>query len=83
MFKIKQGEKCVWETLLLRQKVVRGIHKMLTVVKNVTWWQRITDEVTYTGLPTISTTIRERRYDSAVTAGGVKMKLLAIWFCGN
>ena len=34
---------------------------MLSVVKNVTWRQRITDEVLYAGLPRISTTIRERR----------------------
>ena len=35
--------------------------KMLRVVKNVTWRQRITNEVLYAGLPGISTTIRERR----------------------
>ena len=34
---------------------------MLRVVKNVTWRQRITNEVLYAGLPRISTTIRERR----------------------
>ena len=34
---------------------------MLGVVKNVTWRQRITNEVLYAGLPRISTTIRESR----------------------
>ena len=32
--------------------------KMLRVVKNVTWRQRITNEMLYAGLPTILTTIR-------------------------
>ena len=40
--------------------------------------------VLYAGLPTISTTITERgALGSVVIDGGVKMKLLAIWFCGN
>ena len=34
--------------------------KMLRVVKNVTWRQRITNEVLHAGLPRISTTVRER-----------------------
>ena len=33
---------------------------MLRVVKNVTWRQRITNEVLYARLPRISTTVRER-----------------------
>ena len=44
----------------------------------VTWRQRITNEVHYAGVPTISTTIRERRFGSAVIARGVKIKLFAI-----
>ena len=43
-----------------RLKVERGM-KMLGMVKNVTWRQRITNEVLYVGLPRISTTVRERR----------------------
>ena len=38
-----------------------GSGKMLRVVKNVTWRQRITNEVLYAGLPRILTTIREKR----------------------
>ena len=34
--------------------------KMPRVVKNLTWRQRITNEVLFAGLPRISTTIRER-----------------------
>ena len=35
---------------------------MLRVVKNVTWRQCITIEVSYAGLPRISATIRERHF---------------------
>ena len=52
--------------------------KCWELAKNVTWQRRITNEVLYAGLPRISTTIEER-----YLAGGVKLKLLAIWFCGN
>ena len=45
---------------------------MLRVVKNVTWRQRITNEVLYVGLPRISATIRERGdLGSAVIARGL------------
>ena len=43
------------------QNVGRAYAQMLRVVKNVTSGKRITNEVLYTGLPRISTTIRERR----------------------
>ena len=48
--------------IVCRQKVGRGIYtNVLRVVKNVTWQKHITYEVLCTGLPRISTTIRERR----------------------
>ena len=39
----------------------RAYTKLLRVVKNVTWRQRITNEMLYAGLPWTLTTIRERR----------------------
>ena len=50
-----------WTLTVCRHKTGRSIYKKLKVVKNVTWGQRITNEVLYAGLPRISTTIRERR----------------------
>ena len=70
-------------TQSLDKKLDGAYTKLLRVVNNVTWRQRIANEMLYTGLSRISTTIRERRLRFSVIAGGVKMKLLAIWFCGN
>ena len=57
---------------------------MLREVKNVTWRQRMTNELLYAGLPIGSRPqVEIGALGSAVITGGVKMKLLAIWFCGN
>ena len=42
------------------KKLKRAYTKILRVVKNVTWQNRITNEVLYAELPRISTTVRER-----------------------
>ena len=48
-------------TKCFRQKAGRDTFtEMLRVVKNMTWRQRVTNEVLYAGLPGISTTVRER-----------------------
>ena len=48
-------------TQSLDKKLDGAYTKMLRVVKNVTWRQRIANEVLSAGIPRISTTIRERR----------------------
>ena len=48
-------------TQSLDKKLDGTYTKMLRVVKNVTWWQRNTNEVLYARLPRILTTVRERR----------------------
>ena len=57
---------------------------MLRMVKNVTWRQHFRNKVFYAGLPIGSRLQLERvSLCSVVVAGVVKMKLLAIWFCGE
>ena len=58
---IWRGQVCAPFKKSLHKKLDGANIKMLRVVKNVTWRQRITDEVLYAGLPRIWTTIRERR----------------------
>ena len=51
-----------WTLTQSQDKKLDGVYtKMPRVMKNVTWWQRITNGVLYAGLPRISTTVRERR----------------------
>ena len=53
-------QKCI--TQKKKKKYQRGMcsSNLLRVVKNVTWRQRVINEVLYAGSPRISTTIRER-----------------------
>ena len=51
-----------WTLTQSLDKTLDGAYsKLPRVVKNVTWRQRITNDVLYAGLPRISTTVRERR----------------------
>ena len=73
-----------WTLTQSLDKTLDGAYtKMLRVVKNVTWQQRITNEVLCAGLPRILTTIRGRLLKFSGHCGGVKMKSLANCFCGN
>ena len=48
-------------TNVLSQKIDGAYTKMLRVVKNVTWQQHVPNKVLYGELPSITTTIQERR----------------------
>ena len=73
-----------WTLTQSEDKNLNGANtKMLRVVKNVTCQQRITNEALYAGLPWISTKSGERCLRFSGHRWRRKMKLLAIWFCGN
>ena len=57
--------------------------KMLRVVKNVTWQKRIRMRCFTQDYQGSRPKLERGTLGSAVIAGGVTMKLSAIWFCGN
>ena len=70
--------------IVSRQKVGRGIYKKkLRVVKNVTCDSTLQMKCFMQDYPGPRPQLERGALDSAVIAGGVKVKLLKIWFCGS